>query len=43
LPRLITSPIEPLAAGDEIANKEIRSLLNHTEREELESRPINRL
>ena len=43
LTRLITSPIETLAAGDEIADKEIRSLLNDARREELESRPNNRL
>jgi hypothetical protein len=41
--RLITSPIETLAAGDEIADKEIRSLLSGAQREEFESRPINRL
>lgn len=31
-----------LEAGDEIADKEIRSLLNDARREELESRQINR-
>jgi hypothetical protein len=32
-----------LAAGDEIADKEIRSLLNYAQPEELDSLPNNRL
>jgi hypothetical protein len=43
LTRLITSRIESLVASDEIADKEIRSLLNAAQREELDSRPNNRL
>jgi hypothetical protein len=37
LTRLITSRIKPLAAGDEIADKEKRSLLNDAQPEELDT------